>query len=276
MTEAGDVFRPSVILGSGPSILDLTPGQKELLSRSPFVFGMNKYLMFWDVVGVHPSHFFLFDHHFPAYAVLQKSVERAPELRRYPLFCLRNSYRPFVNKGSLGKRLHRRKLEHIASNDHGFEARFLDIERVMYYWSTDSLFAKLRWADSLWQKLYYYRGSLSVLMNLATILNPRQPIYLLGVDMNTPLAFYQEQLDAMPMLRDRFHARGEQSGKHPTVVEHQLKDGRSVPGILERWPFLRESCEARGCPIYNVNPESLLVQEGLAEHRPLPGSPETG
>lgn len=269
MTDSGTAGA-SFVLGSGPSILDITDRQREWLSAQPFVFAMNKYLLFWEIAGIQPSHFFLLDSHFPAYAVLQESVEIAQSLDRPPLFCLRDTYRRYVNQHPIMQWMRKPGLLKQTKNEHGFVPEFLEIDNPLFFKSTDSLHAELKWADNLNQVLYYYRGSLTVLLNLITILNPNQPIYLLGVDMNTADSFYQDELNQRPMLRDQFHSVGEKAGKHPTVVERTLKGGKKMPGILDRWPFIKESCEARGCPIYNTNPNSMLVEEGLAEHRPLP------
>jgi len=261
---------PSFILGSGPSIFDLNEEQKRWLSMQPFVFAMNKYLMFWDKVGIHPSHFFLIDTHFPAYAVLEKSIARKHELKKPVKFCLGYRFRPFVNQGLFGKFRNFYALKKVTKNDRRYTGRFLEIESPLFFDHQTNLFKEHKWAESLSEPLYYFRGSLTILLNLITILNPRNPIYLLGVDMNTNRTFYDEELQADPLLRDNFHVIGEKTGKHPTVVEMKVRDGRNVGGLLDKWEFIQKSCELAGCPIYNCNSQSLLVESGLCEYSPIP------
>jgi hypothetical protein len=259
----GDTY----ILGSGPSLTRLDDAQRRFLDAQPFVFAMNKYLLYWDRIGVHPSHFFLADTHFPAYLVLQRSVRRASELRRAPLFCLHRDYARFVN-APLGTRM--RALPAMARllwRARGTPVHFLSVPEVLFFDSGITNDLPLVWARSLDEPLYFYRGSLSVLLNLATILNPGRPIHLLGVDMNTPAAFYEDAVARERRLHDRYRAIGEREGVHPTVA---AIDG--IPGILHRWDFMARSCAEAGCPIDNANPQSLLVQRGLCPHNALPSA----
>lgn len=262
--------QPSYVLGSGPSIMDLSEDERLRLSAQPFVFAMNKYLLFWEKVGIAPTHYFLIDTHFPAYAVLQRTIERSKELPRPVQYCLGYRFRPFVNQPFLGKICHYRALKRVTQNDRGFQGHFLSVENPLFFKHVIDLFAPFSWADSLHEPLYYFRGSLTILLNLITILNPGNPIYLIGVDMNTHRSFYDEELAADQMLRDDFHAIGEKTGKHPTVVEKEAGGGNVVPGLLDKWDLIREACEKRGCVIRNINPKSMLVQEGKCEYAQLP------
>lgn len=55
------------ILGSGASLNDLTPQEREYLNGHPCTLAFKKYLLFWDEVGIIPTDFFLTDRHFPAH-----------------------------------------------------------------------------------------------------------------------------------------------------------------------------------------------------------------
>lgn len=245
---------PSFVLGSGPSLLDLTMDERNALSRAPFVFAMNKYVLYWDRLGVHPSHYFLADTHPPAGIVLRETARRARELHRPMRFCLNEAYRAIVNVPGTEKL---RALPALAraSWRHRALLRFVDSPGALFFSNPVRNDAPLRWAKSLEKPLYFYRGSLTILLNLATILNPGNPIVLLGVDLDAPGHFFGSQLPRA--LRDRYGDAGAREGIHPT---HAEIDG--VPGILHRWDFVRASCEACGCPIFGASRKSLLVREG--------------
>src|SRR4029453_12249098 len=55
-------FRHSelTILGSGPGLLELSDTEKDYLRQSPTV-AMNRYLAFWDLVGIWPTFVYLAD-----------------------------------------------------------------------------------------------------------------------------------------------------------------------------------------------------------------------
>lgn len=266
--DTGGTPHATYVLGSGPSLLRLTESEKRFLGNEPFVFAMNKYLLYWDKVGVHPSHYFLADTHTPAYLVLHRSARRARELARPPLFCIHRTYAQFVNAG-LGTKLG--SLRDVARESWRTRTPlgFLNLPRVLFFDSSIHNDRPLEWAASLAEPLYFYRGSLTVLLNLATILNPGRPIYLLGVDMNTPVSFYEEEIARDPRLHDRYRAIGLREGVHPTVAAVS-----GIPGILDRWDFVSRSCAAAGCTIYNTNPDSLLVEKGLCGFRALPAPGE--
>lgn len=255
----------SYVLGSGPSLLALTSEERARLSREPFVFAMNKYLMFWDKIGIEPSHTFLADTHFPAYEVLARSLARSSELRRSPRFHLHRYYRDYINVEPVVRYFDfvlRARLIHNG----GWSGRYLKFDPTPNFFEASTHnFEPMVWARSFEEPLYFYRGSLSILLNLICIVNPGQPIYLLGVDMNTPESFYEKEIARDTSLHDKWRAIGEREAAHPTVLQYE-----SIPGILEKWPFIRESCLEAGCPIYNVNPKSMLVERGLCDARPLP------
>ncbi len=254
----------SYVLGSGPSLLDLTSEERTRLTREPFVFAMNKYLLFWDKIGVEPSHTFLADTHYPAYEVLARSLARSRELRRPPRFHLHRYYRDYINVGPAARYFDLVLRARLIHNG-GWRGRYLEFDPTPNFFAASTHnFEPMVWARSFEEQLYFYRGSLSILLNLICILNPGRPIYLLGVDMNTPESFYEEEMARDASLHDKWRAIGEREAAHPTVLQYE-----SIPGILEKWPFIWESCLEAGCPIYNVNPASMLVERGLCEARPL-------
>lgn len=263
-----DAQPASYILGSGASLAQLTTAEREFLSKQPFVFAMNKYLMYWDIIGVHPSHYVQADTHWPAYAVVQRAAERLPELNRAPVFCLYGNYfRYFINQPWPLKLKNYRWLRRIRRQGRGYPVRFLTLPEVLYFDHVHWTDGPQQWADSLDEPLYIYRGSLALVLNLATLLNPGGDIYLLGVDMNTPESFYDDEIKNEPLFQDWTRDVAARENVHPTVA---TIDGK--PGILHQWEFIQQACANRGSTIYNVNPHSLLVEEGWCATRPVPAA----
>ena len=80
------------LLGSGASLLELTDQDKAYLANQPVV-AMNKYLMFWEKIGLWPTHTYLADGHYPG-PVVYESVRKLYQQSNRPLhFLLSQFYR---------------------------------------------------------------------------------------------------------------------------------------------------------------------------------------
>ena len=252
------------VLGSGASLAQLSAAERAHIAKHPSV-GMNKYLLFWDIIGVFPSHFFLADIHYPALRVYEESVARAREAGRPLHYLIDQTYRRRYGGGPL-KRLANLPFRLGQWYAHGYwYAPEVTAEPVTYFKRCHRWAAPQEWGESLDDLMYFYRGSLSVLLNLLTVLNLGRHIKLLGVDLNAAGSFYDEAIQQKPYLFDQYRSLQEQPGaQHVTAQTYQ-----GMPGIQARWDFIQGNVEQRGYTLRCCNPESLLVTEGLCPHAPV-------
>ena len=253
---------PVYVLGSGASLLKLTPQERAYLATQTTV-AMNKYLLFWDIVGLWPTHFFLADIHYPALRVYDESVRIARAHPSPPRFLLDSSFRKRYGGGPVRRALNlpfRFRQHHRHGYWYDWNAQ---PPQPTYFKRTHGWESPEVWGRTLDDRMYFYRGSLSVLLNLLTVLSLGRRIRLLGVDLATPGSFYDACLPTKPYLADDY-LRMQQSGAvaaHMTAAEY-----KGMPGIQSQWPFIQRSVEDCGYDLACCNPDSLLVQQGLCPY----------
>lgn len=262
---------PTYVLGSGSSILELTPGQCDFLSQAPHVIAMNKFILYWEKVSIAPSHYFLADIHFPSYLVLQRTLEKIESMPREPVLWLERRYRPFLlaDVSKAKRQSARAQLAEWQEScpDRSLKLHNLTSRKLLFFRRRDH-FSKPRWynwAVSIHQPLYFWRSSLTILLNLLYLLRPHSPIVLVGVDLNRSESFFQEEFEQDTLLHDHTLGRGYEASLHPTAARLGQNEG-----IQSRWPFISRMCARHGITIYNSNRESLLVKEGYLEYRNVP------
>jgi hypothetical protein len=252
------------ILGSGSSLRDLTHEEREFLEGHPRTLAFNKYLLFWDELGIIPTDFMLTDRHFPAHIVFARSMQISRQLQKpisiyledfYSKYC---STQPWQIINGIRHRL-------IIWSRYRFWVPFRIIGMQVNY--VHNILANDRpfhWAATLSEPLYFHRGSLSSAINLATIIYPGCDINLLGVDLNTNEYFYGNRIKEYPELLDRFYFLGEKAGKHPTVMDEGPHSSilNVIPEIISHLRTLRIELTCS-------NPESLLVTKGICRYLPV-------
>jgi len=265
------------IFGSGRSILDLTPEEKDYLNAHPNTLSMNKYLAFHEKVGVVPAAHFIADHHYPAHWCVAESIRRARHLVPKPRLLLHNYYRRLFQWNLRSAWRVRSLLWGLSTRwslwkTHRFWfPLFTPRTSITWFHSQEDSRKPFCWAETLNDQLYFYRGSLTTAINLCNIIWPGRDVCLLGVDLNTRRAFYQEDIDAMPELfatmkqsaQERAALSLEQ-GVHATALTY-----RGVPGVQAVIPMIVKELERRNVRLLCCNPKSLLVTDGLCEYAPV-------
>lgn len=222
------------ILGSGASILRLTDAERSMLNASATV-AMNKYLLYWDMIGVWPSYTFLGDAQETAPEILTRSIEtlvQSPS-KSLPKFLLVDLYRSWP-LAAMKPMWFRRPIH---NGDHP-------------------------WATSIDEPMYFHRGSLTCLLNLVTVLRLAPKITLMGVDLDDGKAFYAERYDRETILHDSWEGLRHATGAHPTAIEYQ-----NIPPIQDRLPWVFGKMKEMGIDVFCQNPNSLLVKQGLCPVR---------
>jgi hypothetical protein len=256
--------RSCYIIGSGASLIDLAPEERSYLDNHPRTLAFNKYLLFWDLIGVIPTDFFLVDRHFPAHIVFARSLEISRRLRKPVTLYLERVYDKYISTG-------------LFSILNGLRHRLI-LWRKCSYWIPIGIIGTkahychnilsndipFRWATTLDDPLYFYRGSLVSAINLATIIYPGYDIKLLGVDLYSNEYFYGDLAKKHPELVDRFYNAGMEQGQHPTV----LGQGPSA-SILNVMPQIVGHLKSLGIELFCCNAKSLLVKGRICEYRPI-------
>lgn len=266
------------ILGGGPSLLNLTDAEKAHLNQHPNTLAMNKYLMFWEMVGVVPKQMMQTDFGSPiakivASETLRIRQEIAPTMTYYTHPSLT---RFFFKPRTLRAWLHAVRRRWRFRQQHGYWIPLnLVYDHIVYIdVAIDS--DDFSFAQSLDEPLYHYRGSLTSAINLAAILFPQADIKLLGVDMNGYSAFYE--MDPMPVDLPRYH-RYRSYGLKKQTQHHQESRKRDIhvtaateagkPGVQTVIPHIRTALQQQGRDLYCCNPQSLLVVEDLCPYVPV-------
>lgn len=222
------------ILGSGSSLLELTSDERAFLNENP-TLAMNKYMLFWDILGIWPTYTFLADTHHPAAEVLTRSIEEIAKHphKRPPQFLLTADYADWPIK--ILNPLFFKRYHHHGNN---------------------------QWANHPSELMYFHRGSLSCLLNLVTVLKIAKKVSLMGIDLNTKESFFEERYSADKSLHDYFEPKREKSSVHVTAAEVL-----GIPPIQVKLPWIFEKMKESGIEVLSTNPKSLLVKDGLCPLR---------
>ncbi len=255
------------LLGSGASLNDLTVEERAYLNSHPYTLAFNKYLLFWDVVGIAPTDFLILDRHFPSHIVFVRSLQIARSLPRKVNLYADEFYAKYCGRNG---------LELLK----GLRARFILWRQTKYWLPLDIIGSPVQychniidssqpfsWASSLDEPLYFYRGSLTSAINLATIIYPGCDIKLLGVDLYSNDYFYGDRIEAFPDLVDKYYKIGQQAGRHPTTID--LSNVGRHRSILDVMPQVVAHLHSLGVSLACCNPRSLLVTEGICEYAPV-------
>lgn len=234
------------LLGSGPSLLDLSREQINYVQTQP-TLAMNRYLPFWKLIDLWPRYTFLADTGPLGYRCFYEYVRQSPppSSEQPPTtFLLNRVYEPFCPPS---------------------------MPRV-FFQTYDRTFHH-GWATDLEQRLYFVRGSLSSLLNLICLLKLAPKIVLLGVDLNRGGAFYDSEKEQRPELFSPMDLMSQKANLHFTAhrVQNRFNPGMAT-SILDAWPEITEQLQNRGVSVVSGNPNSLLVEKGYCEAERIPTS----
>lgn len=264
----------SFILGSGPSILSLTEREKECLNSSSKTLALNQYLIYWHLVGVLPRLSFLTDNKFPATDIVISEVLKVIDQleRQITLYVYERSLDNFKQPTTLRDLLRSIGIRIGVLRKYRYWLPMrLDQSHIRTFKSIQDTPMKFnpaaRFARSLGEPLYWFRGSLTTAINLMAILFPGSDIKLLGVDLNVYQPFYDQAWQSHPVYRvsmdnvPDFHREAKKRNMHSTAIPTKY------PSILTAIPRIRSWLEPLGSQLFCCNRESLLVTEGLCPYK---------
>jgi len=256
------------ILGSSPSILALTETERLHLHNSPYTLAMNKFMMFWHYIGIIPNDLLLVDMGEVGLYVLSKSLDVLESTRMRGSFFVNSKYiKKYFSYSARGiLRGMKWRLNTLAKNGYFVPLRKGSLRPITIVNSRDlSLYERL-WSDSIDKPFVNCRGSLTVAINLASVLYPSSKIKLVGVDMVQHTPFYghdfeqhavKHRLTLSKKKQQREHM-AQKRGLHSTALS---LDG-SIGGVIHAVSQARELLKSEGVELLCTNSSSLLVSVG--------------
>lgn len=255
-----------VILGSGRSLLRLTATERDYLSRHPRVLAMNKYLLFWEKLGVLPSAMFLADTKPSGVRVFHETLRILGTLERpLPYYVNADFFRLFVEPTD---RAFIKATRRWWKADYGYEPEkgVVVSYPLLRPFLVETEQKTFRFGSNLNEVLYHRRGSLTTAINLAAVIWPRATIKLLGIDLSDPGYFFDEELQAQwPELIDPSYERTKREGQHATALPTAAFEGTVQEGLRA----VNEHLGRMGTQLFCCNAESLLVRDGVCDYAPL-------
>lgn len=259
------------ILGSGSSLLDLTKEEIDFLNTQNTI-AMNKYVLFWEKIGIFPKYYFLADIHFPAIKVFEESHKILRNHGKPVHYLLDESYKAAYLDGiGLGlnslrwlKRAYQKRKEILTKNGYAYNP-FLRIKNATFFKRPHDFDAPLVWAENLEEEMFFYRGSLSVLLNLIAVLNLGNTIKLLGVDLSSK-NFFDAELKQRTELWDQWM---KDQVKNPNQIHATALSLNGQGGIHTQWSFINENLNKKGIDIFCCSKESLLVKNEICSYLPI-------
>ena len=237
------------ILGSGRSLLRLTNSEIGFVNKSPFTLSFNKYLIFYRKIGIVPTHHMIGDNHPKAMMALEETLN----------VCVRDNLNItfFLTHELLNQFIDDRKFVKFFI-EHNFNARTVLFKRSHWLWGA-------RWAKSLKNEIFHYRGSLTGAVNITSILNPGKTIKLLGVDLNDPYYFFQEEIESDLERWGLFLSRlTPYAAKHETVETFANK-----PGVQSVFPYLTKKVRDNKGSLCCGFSDSYLVKNSIVKFEPI-------
>ncbi len=269
MTEAK---KTCFIIGSGQSMLDLSSRELQLLNKHTQTLALNKFLLFHKKINLVPKFCFLADRHYPAQFVFFESLRIARKLGSEIRFFVNEYYREtLVFPGRNFKTALERRKQVYAEN--GYWMPFLSSYKNIEYFKNDQCSdpRSFYWAETLQEKLFFYRGSLTTAINLAAIVFPGSDICLVGVDLKELSPFFEQEIKKVHRLHNglnegtlRKHKMAQDAGIHLTALEYN-----GTPGVQAVLPRVVSHLQERGVDLVSANCNSLLVEEKICSYRSI-------
>lgn len=252
------------IIGSGSSLLDLTSEEKEYLNNHPHTLAMNKYLLFYEKIGVIPKALFLGDFHFPAHKVFTETIEKAKKINFQPVYYVDDYYQKLFKEPWKHWKWNLKERYKLYKNSNYISPWLVNYSYLKFFSAKLRDHPKFVWAKSFQDELFFQRGSLTTALNLAYLIYPECDIKLLGIDLNKNPSFYDEEIKKRPDLTDHKNdLRAKKAGYHATIVK--TPQGT----VLDRFPLIQKELAQQGAKLLCCNANSLVVTKGLCDYAPI-------
>ena len=222
-----------IVLGSGKSILSLSQREVEYINECEVKISLNKFMAFYAKSRILPSHVFYVD-------------------------CYESSVRQFLD--FIVNKCIKDKIEDLnfvfgrdyegGFDEEKFEELCYNVDFITHQmWNNPNN----TWAESLEEPLFHYRGSLSTALNYVAIKYPGRTIKLVGVDLDSPDHFFEEELISLGLEhRDWTYEIARNQNLHFSALNYMGST------IFDKFDYMISCLSSTGNQIYNCNPNSLL------------------
>jgi hypothetical protein len=253
-----------VVLGSGPSILELTPEDVAYINRCQWVIAVNKFMAFYKMTGIRPTHCYYLDQGEPCVMRFLQHVFdvcRADHLHGITFIMHKDyehrihSFRRSYNKAKREFNA-QTKLDSVFLVPHLCHFQFLDRQNDWLKGDT--------WATSPDQPLFHCRGSLTSVLNYVGLCFPGRTVKLVGNDFNSSRYFFQDELEKLPFeWRDWTYPITQAAGRHFSAIDYK---GTTM---FDRFGYIMECLAKSNNRLVSCNPRSLLVEKGFVPYEPV-------
>ncbi|TSD66477.1 hypothetical protein FFF34_003475 [Inquilinus sp. KBS0705] len=265
-----------IILGSGQSINELSKQEIDYVNNCEGVIAMNKFMAFYKQTGIKPNIVYYVDNH---------HINTKRFLNYLFKVCRQNSLTGitfFLNK-KIKSDLYtsvvaylfakiRYNLKTIARKIL-YDKKKTFIQRFFFLAPSKNNYTFVKcstylvggeWAKSVDEVLFHYRGSLSTVLNLATVLYPGYTIKLLGNDFNNGAYFFDEALKNIDVeWKDHTSEKVKETNTHWSVAQ---VEGTT---IFDKFPYILSKLKENNNEIYCCNKQSLLVTGNYIPYAPV-------
>lgn len=281
MKEEKQLNNNIVVLGCGESILALTEEEIRFINKSKIVIAINKFAAFYDIVGIIPNYIYFHDELDNAFLIYKYILEKcySNNLTNLTIFTNKRfkhissryfSYiyipylkiRSYLKWNILKKRTWNAdqvyKSQSIKISHKPLNSKFISVKLEEY--DKGEL-----WAKNLNEELFNYKGSLSSVLNICSIISPNTPIYLVGNDFNSSRYFFQDKLEKdFPEWKDYTTNITKQYNKHMSFIPTNGKT------FIDAIPTIIKHLNETGNQLYCTNPKSLLCTKANVQFKKLP------
>jgi len=250
------------ILGSGRSLLNLTSEEREYVNGHPHTLAMNKFYLFYEKVGIEPTALFMADTRFPTHRVVTEIIDKARQSAKQPTYYLENYYVNLFCKPYIHPLWNTRERLRLLRMNRYIAPLWVNYPRVRSFRHLQGVYDGFGWAKSLDEPLYWLHGSLTTAINLAFIIYPGCDIKLIGVDLQGPEPFFDEELRVRPDLMDAGYLRNKRVGQHHTAIAS--KNG--VTMLQSIVDLIKPALAKERIRLLCCTSDSLLVSENICEY----------
>lgn len=290
-TQFSDPEEWVVILGSGASINKLPEDIKKWANKTRVRIAINKYGAFYEKAGIIPTDIYFHDFHdetseYFFYETINRTKSIANSYYVSPItkkFMTKSffyfsylfvMYLIILNR-SFFKKISRKLIKPFSKKSHNSISSYFDksIQRkplllnrhneiynisVHYLWNLDN-----KWANTLNEKLFHFRGSLTSVLNLVSIKYPNLKVLMLGVDLATKEYFFDEELvvlyNKIGLGYDWTQSFMDNSGKHYSAA---IDSGVT---IFDRFNYVVECLDKSQNKIFAYPKENAAIFNGLVD-----------
>ena len=269
-----------IVLGSGMSILDLTKEEKEHINSCKYVIAFNKFMAFYKKAGVLPTHIYFHDRHDSSINFFRYILKicRKDNLCNLTFFTNNEYVKAYTFHSSLYLWFHFQKIRVLKNI---FKKSLTEKEKewtwlykknkilqypkksILYSFNVSNWLEGGKWAASMQETIFHYRGSLTSVLNVCSILFPSKDIFLVGTDFNTSSYFFEDEINLLNFTwKDWTYDLVKEHGMH---FSYQSYEGKRME---DAFPYIIKSLSDNGNDLYCTNSDSLLVKSGV-KYKPL-------